>query len=89
MWESRPKDEWVHAFIYTFDEIPRFWYISAKFHREITTWEELTVYFVHTFGFADVNMEVKNALQIIRDVVLKLSQSHILWTHMRSAACNR
>ena len=50
----------------------RSWYISAKMHREITTWEELTFFFAHTFGFAYANVEVKNALQIIQDVVLKV-----------------
>ena len=72
LWESQPKDEWIHAFIHTLDEMPRSWYVSAKLHREITTWEELTVFFAHTFNFADANVEVNNALQIIRDVVLKV-----------------
>ena len=40
--------------------------------RETTTWEELTVCFAHTFSFADANPNVNNALQIIRDVVLKV-----------------
>ena len=62
MWESQPKDEWVHAFIHTLDEIARSWYITAELRREITTWEEMTVCFVHTFGFADANAEVNNAL---------------------------
>ena len=50
----------------------RSWYISAELRREITTWEELTVFFAHTFSFADTNLDVNNALQIIRDVVLKV-----------------
>ena len=39
---------------------------------EITTWEELTVCFTHTFSFMDTNMYVHNALQLIYDVVLKV-----------------
>ena len=72
LWALRPKDEWIHAFIHTLDEMSRSWYISVKLHREITTWEEMTVCFAHTFGFAYANAEVNNALQIIRDVVLKV-----------------
>ena len=33
LWASQPKDEWVHAFIHTLDEMPRSWYISTKLHR--------------------------------------------------------
>ena len=50
----------------------RSWYISVKLHREITTWEELTVCLTHTFSFIDANTDVDNALQLICDVVLKL-----------------
>ena len=71
LWESRPKDEWVHAFIHTLDEMPRSWYISVELRREITAWEELTVCFAHTFSFVDANPNVNNALQIIWSVVLK------------------
>ena len=46
LWAPRPKDEWVHAFIHTLDEMPRSWYTSAELRREITTWEELTIFFV-------------------------------------------
>ena len=72
MWASRPKDEWVHAFVHTLDEMPRSWYVSAELRREITTWEEFTVFFTHTFSFADANLDVYNALQLIHDVVLKV-----------------
>ena len=72
LWAAQPRDEWIHAFIHTLNEMPRSWYISAELRREITTWEELTVFFAHTFGFADANVEVNNALQIIRDVILKV-----------------
>ena len=72
LWESWPKDEWVHAFFHTLDEIPRSWYVSAELRREITTWKELTVFFAHTFSFADANPDVHNALHIIHDVVLKV-----------------
>ena len=67
MWDLRPKDEWVHAFIHKLDEIPRSWYVSAELCREITTWDELTILFVHKFIFAEVN----NSLQIIQNIVLK------------------
>ena len=29
-WELRQKEEWVHAFIHTLDEIPWIWYVSAE-----------------------------------------------------------
>ena len=72
LWESWPKDERVHACIHTLNEMPRSWYILAKLRREITTWEELTIFFAHTFSFADAYHNVHNELQIIWDVVLKL-----------------
>ena len=40
--------------------------------RTITTWEELSIFFVHTFSFWEANPEVHNALQLIREVVLKV-----------------
>ena len=40
--------------------------------RTITTWEELSIFFVHTFSFWEANPEVHNALQLIHDVVLKV-----------------
>ena len=43
-----------------------------ELRRDITTWEELTIFFVHTFSFTDANSDINNALQIIRDVVLKV-----------------
>ena len=62
----------MHSIIHTLDEMPRSWYISAKLCKEITTREEMVVFFVHTFGFSYANVEVNNALQIIRDVILKV-----------------
>ena len=50
----------------------RSWYVSAKLCKEITTWEELTVFFTHTFNFINVNTDVHNAVQLIHDVVLKV-----------------
>ena len=52
--------------------MPRYWYILAELCREIATWEELTVYFSHTFRFVDANVEVNNALHIIQYVLLKV-----------------
>ena len=43
-----------------------------ELRREISTWEELTVFFVHTFSFANPNPDVKNVFHIIQDVVLKV-----------------
>ena len=37
LWVSRPKDEWVHAFVHTLEEMPRSWYVAAELHRTITT----------------------------------------------------
>ena len=51
LWALRPRDEWVHAFIHTLEEMPRSWYVEAKLCRTITTWEELSVLFVQTFSF--------------------------------------
>ena len=50
----------------------RSWYVAIELHRTITTWEELSVFFMQTFSFQDDNPEVHNALQIIRDIVLKV-----------------
>ena len=72
LWASREKDEWVHAFVHTLDEMPRSWYVLVDLHREITIWEELTVFFSHTFRFTKTNLDVHNALQFIHDVVLKV-----------------
>ena len=40
LWTSRPRDEWVHTFFHTLEEMPRSWYVAAKLRRTITTWEE-------------------------------------------------
>ena len=52
--------------------MPRSWYVSAELWRDITTWEEIAVFFAQTFHFGDANPNVNNALQIIRDVILKI-----------------
>ena len=72
LWALRPKDEWVHVFIHTMDEMPRSWHVSMKPRRDITTWEEPTVCFAQTFRFSYANPNVNNALHIIWDVVLKV-----------------
>ena len=72
MWVSQPKDEWVHAFVHTLDELPRQWYVSAELHKDITTYEELSICFSHIFHFADANLFIHSALQHICDVVLKV-----------------
>ena len=83
LWASQPKDEWVHSFVHTLDEMPRSWYVLPEFHKEITTWEELTVFFTHTFSFTDTNPDVHNALQLIRDVVLKvMSVAYLVDPHV-------
>ena len=51
LWALQPKDEWVHAFVHTLDEMPRSWYVAAELRRTITIWEELSIYFAQTFGF--------------------------------------
>ena len=48
------------------------WYVSVELRREITTWEELTVLFTHTFSFVDTNLVIHSALQHIQDIVLKV-----------------
>ena len=30
LWASQPKDEWVHAFIQTLEEMPRSWYVVVE-----------------------------------------------------------
>ena len=66
------RDEWVRAFVHTLEEMPRSWYVATELRRTITTWEELSVFFVQMFSFQDANPEVCNALQIICDIVLKV-----------------
>ena len=51
----------------------RSWYVAAELRRTITTWEEFSICFAQTFSFQDINPEVCTALQIIRDVVLKVT----------------
>ena len=51
----------------------RSWYVAVDLRRTITTWEEFFVCFVQTFSFQDINPEVCNALQIIRDIILKVT----------------
>ena len=72
LWALQPRDEWAHTFIHTLKEMPRSWYVMTKFLRTISTWEELSVYFIQTFSFHDSKPEVCNDLQIIHDVVLKV-----------------
>ena len=71
LWTSRPRYEWVHTFFHTLEEMPRSWYVAAELCRTITTWEDLSVFFVQTFSFQDAKPEVCHALHIIHDVVLK------------------
>ena len=73
MWVSWVKDEWVHDFVHTLDEMSRQWYVSAELRREITTWEDLTICFSYTFNFADTNPVIHSALQHICDVVLEIN----------------
>ena len=60
------------CFLHTSNEMPRQWYVSTEMHREITTCEELLIYFSHTFSFVDGDLVIHNALQHICDVVLKV-----------------
>ena len=53
-------------------EIPQSWYISTELHREITTWEDLTICFNHTIIFTNTNLVVHSALQHVHDVFLKV-----------------
>ena len=73
LWASRPRDEWVHTFVHTLEEMSRSWYVAAELCMTITTWEELSVCFAQTFIFQDINPEVCNDLQIICVVVLKVT----------------
>ena len=52
--------------------MPIYWYVVVELRRTITTWEELSVFFVQTFSFQDANPEVCNSLHIIHNVVLKV-----------------
>ena len=70
--ESWPKDEWFHAFVHMMDDMSRSWYVSAELRREITTWEELTIWFTYTLIFVDTNPTIHYSLKHIRDVVLKV-----------------
>ena len=68
-----PRDEWVHDFFHTLEEMPRSWYVAAELRRTITTWEELSVCFMHMFNFQDADAKICNALHVIRDIVLKFT----------------
>ena len=68
---SQPKYEWVHAFVHTLDEMLRYWYVAVELWKTITT-SELSVLFAQKFSFWNDNPKVHNALQIIRDIVLKV-----------------
>ena len=46
LWTSWPRDEWVHAFVHTLEEMPRSWYVATELRRTITTWEDFSVFFV-------------------------------------------
>ena len=72
LYGNRDRNECVHAFVHTLDEMSRSWYVSTKLRREITMWEELTCFFANTFSFKDSNPDVHNALHIIHDKVLKI-----------------
>ena len=71
LWTSQPRDEWVHTFVHTLEEMPQSWYVAAELRRTITTWEEMSFCFVQTFSFQDANPKVCNYLHIIHDVVRK------------------
>ena len=45
LWALQPKHEWVHAFVYTLEEMPRSWYVAAELRRTIIAWEELSICF--------------------------------------------
>ena len=65
MWNSIPKDEWVHDFFHMLDEMPQSWYVLVELCRDITTWEKLMICFNHTFIFEDTNLAIHSALQHI------------------------
>ena len=52
--------------------MPRLWYVLVELCRELTTWQELTFFFAHSFNFMGTNLNVHNVLQLIRDLVLKV-----------------
>ena len=51
LWASRPKYEWVHAFVHTLDEMLRSWYVAVELRTTITTCEELSICFTQMFSF--------------------------------------
>ena len=53
-------------------EMSRSWYVSAELHREITTWQELTICFTHTFSFTDAIPDFHNSLHLILNAMLKV-----------------
>ena len=73
MWVSREKSEWVHYFVHTLDEMLRQWYVSVDLRREITTWEELSIFFSHTFRFANAGFVIHSVLKHIYNMVLNVS----------------
>ena len=58
---SGTKRTW-ESFVHALEEMSQYRYVLAKLCREVTTWEELTVYFTHTFIFMQSNQYVHNVL---------------------------
>ena len=72
MWVSGPKDEWVYSFVHTLKKMSQHWCVPVEIQREIMTREYLAIYFSHTLIFVDVDRQIHNPLQHIRDVVLEI-----------------
>ena len=85
-WITIPQEQWVHKFINTLDTTPINWYLQAELRLITTDWEGMTQNFVTTFLFDSQYPSVDQALQIVRQKVLKeasippLEQAKDEWT---------
>ena len=64
-WSDIPKDEWVHRFIHTLDQIPKNWYTETELRRGTTTWPLMIDSFELTFTFESEYPSINQALDVV------------------------
>jgi hypothetical protein len=70
-WRNIPQEQWVHKFINMLDTTPINWYLQAELCLITTDWQGMTQNFVTTFLFESQYPSVDQALQIVRQKVLR------------------
>lgn len=61
-WSDVPREGWTHMFVHTLDVVPREWYAQLELRRETSTWETMTLRFVHTFDAWEGELMIESAL---------------------------